>query len=166
MLLVSEKALLWVHEDGEINCRSDAVATGMIDYKFMCFNGEVRCAFTCTGREKGDLRVDFFDNQWKHLPFTRHYPNADHMPQAPTYLDEMLESSRILSAGLPFLRVDFYEVRQTFYLGELTLYPGCGLEEFDPAKWDLILGSWINLPIRFGRPDDCSLHASESKVIR
>ena len=39
----------------------DAGASGLIDYKFMCFGGRARCAFTCTGRAADDLRVDFFD---------------------------------------------------------------------------------------------------------
>lgn len=118
---------------------------GFTDYKFMCFNGDVKCAFTCTGRENNDLRVDFFTPEWLHLPFTRHYPNADIPPSAPKNLSKMIEFSMTLSRGIPFVRVDFYEVRGSVYFGEMTFYPGGGFEEFDSLEWDRKLGSWIDL---------------------
>lgn len=124
----------------------DAGESGMTDYKLMCFGGHARCAFTCTGRAEGDLRVDFFDLDWNHLPFTRHYPNADIPPAAPSLLREMVELSERLAESIPFVRVDFYEVAGKLYFGEMTFYPGSGLEEFDPEEWDERLGSWIELP--------------------
>ena len=124
----------------------EAGVQGMTDYKFMCFGGRARCAFTCTGRSEGDLRVDFFDLNWNHLPFTRHYPNADVPPAAPSHLGEMVALSEYLSESIPFVRVDFYEVAGEFYFGEMTFYPGSGFEEFDPEEWDEKLGSWIELP--------------------
>jgi len=51
-----------------------------------------------------------------------------------------------LSAGIPFLRVDFYEINNRLYFGELTFYPGAGFTAFDPPEWDLTIGSWIELP--------------------
>ena len=118
----------------------------LTDYKFMCFEGEPRCAFTCVGRAKGDLRVDFFDADWRHMPFTRHYPNADASPAAPRRLREMQRLARMLSDGIPFVRVDFYEQADRIILGEMTLYPGSGFEEFDKEEWDERLGDWIVLP--------------------
>lgn len=123
----------------------------LIDYKLLCFGGEVRCAFTCTGRSEGDLRVDFFDSKWNHLPFTRHYPNADVPPSAPTRLSEMIEYAQILSKDIPFVRVDFYELNDCIYFGEITFYPGGGFEEFEPYEWDLRLGEWIDLNLAIGR---------------
>ena len=57
----------------------------------------------------------------------------------------MIELSKELSKDIPFLRVDFYEIKGKVYFGELTFYPGSGMEEFRPYKYDEILGSWINL---------------------
>ena len=124
----------------------DAGASGMTDYKMMCFGGRARCTFTCTGRAEDDLRVDFFDLGWSHLPFTRHYPNADVPPAAPTRLKEMVSLSERLAGSIPFVRVDFYEVAGELYFGEMTFYPGSGFEEFDPEEWDERFGSWIELP--------------------
>ena len=122
-----------------------AGASDLTDYKFMCFGGSARCAFTCTGRADGDLRVDFFDLDWNRMPFARHYPNSDVPPDAPRGLREMVSLSERLAERLPFVRVDFYEVAGRAYFGEMTFYPGSGLEEFDPEEWDETLGSWLEL---------------------
>jgi hypothetical protein len=37
-------------------------------------------------------------------------------------------------------------VNGNVYFGELTFYPGNGLEEFSPEYYDELLGSWITLP--------------------
>ena len=47
------------------------------DYKLMCFNGKVKCTFVCSDRFSDDgLKVTFFDNDWKVMPFERHYPKV------------------------------------------------------------------------------------------
>lgn len=118
----------------------------LTDYKVMCFGGRARCEFTCTGRAGDDLRVDFFDENWNHMPFTRHYANADVPPEAPSRLRDMVAMAERLAEGMPFVRADFYEVAGELYFGELTFYPGSGMEEFDPEEWDETLGSWLELP--------------------
>lgn len=120
-------------------------ASDLVDYKIMCFGGRARCEFTCTGRAEGDLRVDFFDENWHHLPFTRHYSNSDVPTRAPANLGTMLAAAQELTAGIPFARVDFYEVGGRYFFGEMTFFPGAGFEEFDPSEWDARLGSWIDL---------------------
>lgn len=50
-----------------------------------------------------------------------------------------------LSVDIPFVRIDFYEVSGKVYFGEVTFFPGAGLEEFSPLKYDYILGSWLKL---------------------
>ena len=59
---------------------------------------------------------------------------------------KMIELCKKLAVGIPFVRVDLYEIKGKVYFGELTLYPGCGFEEFRPDEWDKILGSKIKLP--------------------
>ncbi len=124
----------------------DEFSNDLKDYKIMCFNGVAKCAFTCTGRfsEEG-LRVTFFDDQWKELPFTRKYPRAENLIEKPIYFDEMKKIAEKVSCNMPFIRVDFYEVNGQLFIGELTLFPGSGLETFEPSEWDGILGNWIKL---------------------
>ena len=119
----------------------------LIDYKLMCFNGEVKCSFTCSERfSQEGLKVTFFDNDWKVMPFERHYPSSKNPPQKPLNFNKMLEFATKLSRGIPFVRVDFYEINGLLYFGELTFFPGNGFEEFTPLEWDYKMGSWLKLP--------------------
>lgn len=124
----------------------DPTTNDLVDYKVMCFGGKARCVFTCTGRDADDLRVDFYDLDWNHMPFTRHYPNADVPAPRPAELEKMVELSERLSAEIPFVRSDFYEVGNDLYFGELTFYPGSGFEDFSSESWDEEFGKLIQLP--------------------
>lgn len=117
------------------------------DYKIMCFDSKVKETFVCSDRfsDKG-LRVTFYDTDWKRLPFARHYPVAEEEIEKPKSYDEMKQLAEKLAQKIPFVRVDFYEVKGRPYFGELTFYPGSGMEEFSPEKWDKKLGELIRLP--------------------
>jgi hypothetical protein len=58
----------------------------------------------------------------------------------------MKELASVLSAGIPHVRVDFYESNGQLYLGELTFSHWGGFVPFEPAGWDEIIGSWLVLP--------------------
>ena len=101
------------------------------DYKFFCFDGYVDCVMVCTERETGDPKFLFFDRDWNLLPFnprSRDFvgDTAGFMPES---LGEMFEIAKVLSEGIPFVRVDMYQTDQGIIVGELTLYPHGG---FDP----------------------------------
>lgn len=117
------------------------------DYKLMCYNGKVKNSFVCSGRNtaKG-LHVDFFDLNWELLPFERVYPKSEDFIERPSQYEKMIELAEILSKNIPFVRVDFYEVKGKIYFGELTFYPGSGMESFSPDEWDKKLGDLIELP--------------------
>lgn len=119
---------------------------GLLDYKFMCFHGKVKCSFVCSERETKKLKVTFFDRDWNRMPFERHYPKSDKEIPKPESYEKMCSFAEKLSKGIPFVRVDFYEIEGKIYFGELTFYPGCGMEEFTPESWDYKLGDWIVLP--------------------
>lgn len=56
----------------------DESGTELKDYKFMCFNGEVKCLFVCLNRDtENGLNVDFYDLNWNQMPFERHYPKSN-----------------------------------------------------------------------------------------
>lgn len=117
------------------------------DYKFMCFNGTVECSFVCSDRFSPDgLHVTFFNRDWNVMPFERHYPSCKEGLPKPLNYDKMIELAEILSRDIPFVRVDFYEASGRIYFGELTFYPGSGLEEFKPQEWDYKLGNLIKFP--------------------
>lgn len=117
------------------------------DYKIHCFDGIPRFILVCGKRfSETGLEEDFFDTEWKHMPLRRpNHQNSLSSIDMPDGLNEMLDLARILSKGMPFIRVDFYEVDNKVYFGELTLYPASGFGEFDPEKYDQLFGSWIQL---------------------
>lgn len=119
----------------------------LIDYKLMCFNGKVKCSFTCTNRyAKEGLKVTFFDTNWEKMPFERHYPADFNKIEKPITYVEMTNLAEKLAENIPFVRIDFYEIKGRPFFGEMTFFPGNGMEKFTPKEWDETLGSWIDLP--------------------
>lgn len=118
------------------------------DYKFFVFQGEVKALFIITNRnsKKQNIGLDFFDENFQHLPFTRGHDNAIEMPKKPETFEEMKFLAKKLSKDIPFVRVDFYDVNGQVYFGEMTFFPGGGWEPFIPQEWDYKFGSWLNLP--------------------
>lgn len=116
------------------------------DYKFMCFNWEVKCSFVCSERFNGWLKVTFFDKDWNVMPFIRHYPKSNKKIEKPKNYKQMIKIAEILSKNIPFVRIDLYEINGNIYFWEFTNYPWGWFEEFFPREWDYILGEWIKLP--------------------
>ena len=122
----------------------------LTDYKLMCFNGKVCCEFICTNRQsESGVNITIFDTDWNRLPFHRpHHPADNNTIVKPYSFQEMVRISEKIAKDLEcsFVRVDFYEVERKIYFGEITFYPGTGMEEFSPIEWDYTLGSWLQLP--------------------
>ena len=122
------------------------------DYKFFCFDGVAKALFIASDRQKRgeDTKFDFYDIEFRHLPFTNGHPNADVNPQKPKKFQEMIQLAEKLATGFPHLRVDFYEVNGVAYFGELTFSHWSGFQPFVPEEWDTTFGNWIKLPDNFG----------------
>ncbi len=117
------------------------------DYKLMCFNGKVKCSFVCSERySESGLKIDIYDLEWKKMEVKRNHPNSSIEIAKPKNYEIMIELAEKLSKGIPFVRVDFYEIEGKLYFGELTFFPGSGLTEFIPEKYDNILGDMLELP--------------------
>lgn len=121
------------------------------DYKFFVFAGVVKALFIATERSKqSETKFDFFDAEFRHLPFTNGHPNADILPAKPETFEEMKCLAEKLAKGIPHIRVDFYEVNGRTYFGELTFSHWSGMMSFNPEKWDKEFGDWIELPEKWG----------------
>ena len=118
------------------------------DYKFFCFNGEVKALFIASDRQNKneEVKFDFFDADFNHLPFTQGHPNAKDLPAKPRGFEEMKQLAAKLSKGIPEVRVDFYDVNGHVYFGEFTLFHFGGMVPFNPTEWDYKFGEWIKLP--------------------
>lgn len=118
------------------------------DYKFFCFDGEVKALFIATDRgvEGEETKFDFFDENFNHLPIKNGHDNANREFVRPDGFEKMKELASRLSKGIPQLRVDFYNINGKIYFGELTFFHWGGLKPFEPEEWDYTFGSYIKLP--------------------
>lgn len=117
------------------------------DYKFFCFHGVPKMMFMATERNsKTGVCFDYFDMEFNHLPFEQCGPNSKKQLSKPLAMDEMKQIAIKLSANIPHVRVDLYNVDGKIYFGEITFFDSSGLEQFDPIEWDYKLGDWIDLP--------------------
>ena len=84
-------------------------STGDIDdYKFYCFDGYAEAVLVCIDRQIGKPKFYFFDENWqlkRHNKRGKEAP-ADFTLPRPQNLDEMFKIARLLSKGIPHLRVD------------------------------------------------------------
>ncbi len=117
------------------------------DYKFFCFNGEVKALFIATERgSKNGVKFDYFDENYNHLDLIQTHPMSDTPIEKPKSFELMKQLAAKLSQGVPHVRVDFYEVNGHPYFGEFTFFHMGGTGGFKPGKWDRIWGDWITLP--------------------
>ena len=117
------------------------------DYKFFAFDGKVKALFVATERQVAgeDVKFDFFDPEYNHLPFRQGHENARELHAKPKNFEKMIAISESLSKGLREVRVDLYEANGKIYFGELTFFHHGGWTPFDPEIWDYKFGEWINL---------------------
>lgn len=115
------------------------------DYKFYCYNGVPKIVLIVTDRAT-DCRYDFYDMNFNHLDLRYGKPREDDKIQEPEFFAEMKEVAAKLSAGIPFVRMDLYEINGRVYFGEYTFFDGGGFQWLQPEKWEYEMGSWINLP--------------------
>lgn len=127
----------------------DETSNVLTDYKFFTFNGEPKFYYTTSDRgSKSGLKEDFFDINGKLLEFNQEgYKNNPQTPPIPKNLEKMVEFARILAKDTYHLRVDFYELGDRLYVGEMTFFDGGGFCPFSPRKYNRIIGNWIKLPI-------------------
>ena len=119
----------------------------LIDYKLMCFSGKVRRLYTVSRREtESGPYEDYYDISWNHLPIKHHYNYSDNPPTKPSNFDKMVFCAEVLSKDFPYVRVDFFDVNNKMYFGEMTFYPSGGRIPFSPEEVDKEMGEWIILP--------------------
>ena len=121
--------------------------TDLPDYKFFCFNGKPEFCQVISGRNNS-MCVDFYYMAWEHQRFhePKDYPFSEKKHNKPSCFEEMSRLASTLSKGISFLRVDFYELENKVYFGELTFFPTSGFGGFNPKEWDCKFGEMVKLP--------------------
>lgn len=118
------------------------------DYKFYCFNGVADVVLLCTERSSGNPKFYFFDKEWNLRRLNKRgmeAPEGFTLPM-PKGMPEMFEIANKLSEGIPFARVDLYNIDSVIYFGEITLYPASGYDSNRLPEADMYFGSRIVLP--------------------
>ncbi|MBQ8453737.1 MAG: glycosyl transferase [Bacteroidaceae bacterium] len=124
----------------------DESSTELKDYKFFCFDGKCKMLFIATDRSIGDVKFDFFDTEFNHLPFIQGHPWATREIKKPQGFGKMIELAEKLGKGYPHVRVDLYDINGRIYFGELTFFHFSGNVPFEPEEWDYKIGEWLKLP--------------------
>lgn len=121
---------------------------GLKDYKIFTFRGKAKFLFVATERNIPgvDVKFDFFDLNFKHLPLKNGHENAKNVPEKPKCFAKMIEiAEEIASEEYPMQRIDLYDVNDEVFFGEITLYHFDGLTPFVPDEWDFKLGEYCIL---------------------
>lgn len=116
------------------------------DYKVFCFNGEPKMIDVDYNRSLNHQR-NLYTPEWERINATLGYPSDETKEiSKPKALNEILNFARLLSKGIPHVRVDFYIINDTVYFGELTFFHGSGFEKTHPKSFDKKMGDWLVLP--------------------
>lgn len=120
----------------------------LIDYKFICFNGKPTFCQVIDDRNGEKRHLNYYDMNWipqmglERLDFPANY-SIKH--DKPTNFDLMIEYAKILSKDFKLVRVDFYEINNEVYLGELTFTPGSGTFRYKNKEDEIAVGDMLNL---------------------
>jgi hypothetical protein len=109
-----------------------------IDYKIYVFHGAAMFVQVHLDRVKRHRWI-VYDIHWRII-------SGDQESAArPSALSAMLAAAEELARGFSFARVDFYQPHDHPLFGEMTFYPGSGLDPFDPVWLDEEMGRlWLN----------------------
>lgn len=125
--------------------KSNEGHSDLTDYKFYCFNGKPIFCQVITDRNTGE-KISHYDMDWNYRPeydwFA--YGSIPNLPK-PKHYEKMIEYAKILSKDFKLVRVDFYDIEDSVYLGELTFTPISGFQKYKNSNMDKILGKLLIL---------------------
>jgi hypothetical protein len=118
------------------------------DYKLNCFNGKCELVYVCIDRE-GSSKKNIYDSDWNPLHFTWdfHWKNLEKIRgkeiDKPLHFDRMKAVAEDIAKDYRYIRVDFYDVDDRIYIGEITYHPGGGFARIMPRSYDFKYGALI-----------------------
>lgn len=125
----------------------------LIDYKFICFDGEPFCLYVIAERYLEDgAKLGIYNNRFDKMPYVKSdFRGLTTDPVKPQNFEVMLEIARDLSRDFPHVRVDLYNIHGEIYFGELTFYDSSGYQGYLPDEFDFILGEKFITKTRWKR---------------
>lgn len=122
----------------------DHTGNELRDYKWWCFNGTPVYMY-CTIKAK-EIYENFYDMDFNPVMIDHSFPRHQPEFEKPAEFEEMKALAAKLSNGIPFVRVDFFDVDGHVYFGEFTFYDWGGTMPFGD-DWDNKLGVLLELPV-------------------
>ena len=123
------------------------------DYKLHCFNGKVRMISVDMGRGTDQHYRNWYNTNWEREEFKWSSPKENGKStdpssedlEKPKTLKEMIRLSEILAEPFKYVRIDWYDVDDVLYFGEITFHHDGGFRPIFPEIWDEKLGNELNL---------------------
>ncbi|WP_339654716.1 ATP-grasp fold amidoligase family protein [uncultured Maribacter sp.] len=124
-----------------------------MDYKIHCLNGNPHMIQVDIGRNSQNHYRNWYYPNWKRCPFKwtalkdngKTTEPADFDIKPPARLDKMLELSKKLASPFDYARIDWYDVNDKIYFGEITFHHDSGTRLIEPIEWDYKLGEILKL---------------------
>ncbi len=124
----------------------DEIGDALYDYRFFCFNGKVKQIWLDIFSGTPNHKRKIYDTNWNELNITVKWPRLETDVEKPHNLEKMIRLAEKMSEGFALVRVDFYDVNDKIYFGEMTFTSMSGTGKFEPEIEDLKLGKLITLP--------------------
>lgn len=118
----------------------------LYDYRFFCSNGKVIQIWLDVYSGTPYHQRKIYDKNWNELNIIVKWPRLEKEVEKPKNLEKMIQLSETLSENFALVRVDFYDVNNHIYFGEMTFTSMSGTGKFNPEIEDLKLGNMIKLP--------------------
>ena len=125
--------------------QDESIKCSIPDYKVYCFHGEPMAVLVMHDRGR-EIKTEFFDKDWKRLENTAKYKTVVQVTEKPACIDEMMRTARILSQPFPFVRCDFYVLKNKLYFGEMTFTPAGGIHLSQTTIEGKEMSDYLNVP--------------------
>jgi hypothetical protein len=113
------------------------------DYKFLVMGGAVAMIAVDLDRHGAHSRR-FYSADWTPLEASVGNDGIAPVQSAPESLDRMLMVAKRIGSHFDCMRVDLYDIGGQVFFGEVTPYPGSGLDRYSPTSFDYELGAkWV-----------------------
>jgi len=118
-------------------------------YKIYYFNGEPAFFKVCTERDYDDYSavLTSYSLEWEKLDYLK-VEGVNDIP-CPSTLNKMIEYAKILSKPFPFVWVDFYDIKDKVYFGELTFTPAGNFMSYYKESTLEMMGEKLKLPEKY-----------------
>ncbi|WP_300382371.1 ATP-grasp fold amidoligase family protein [Clostridium sp.] len=116
----------------------------LVEYSLHCFDGKVKFIEVHTDRFN-EYKENYYYPDWSEAKFRGKLKKSSKSIEKPKELEKLIELGEVLAYEFSYVRVDFNDVDDRLYFGELTFTPSNGTEGFYPIEQDLEIANMIDI---------------------